>query len=178
MYFKFLSSTDVLEISYRIVDEIDRRTYSVTRHGPSIAPDLLIHAFTFIDQTVLLESGDPCRQLKKEEQRIKTRHRMARLRERLKASTLEEQEAAKERARLARARYRDSHRSELREHARDMRAKQFAAEHGVEAYKAKLEMSRQKQLKSSMRTRRAVRPKVPKGQGQKARQKAVGEDLE
>ncbi|KAJ7022829.1 hypothetical protein C8F04DRAFT_1272127 [Mycena alexandri] len=106
-------------------------------------------------------------EMKKVEQRIKTRQRMARLRARLKESTSEEQEAAKERARLARARYRDSHREKLREHARDSRAKQFVHKHGEEAYEVKQEKSRLRQLEENMRIRRAVRPRVPKGQGQK-----------
>ncbi|KAJ7707281.1 hypothetical protein B0H16DRAFT_1481576 [Mycena metata] len=105
--------------------------------------------------------------LKKDEQRIKTRLRMALLRKRLKESTVEEQQAAKERARMARARYRDSHRSQLRQHARDKRAsKRFSAEHGDEAYEAKC---RERQLEDSLRTRRAVRPRVPNGQGHKRR---------
>ncbi|KAF7367346.1 hypothetical protein MSAN_00797000 [Mycena sanguinolenta] len=44
--------------------------------------------------------------IKKEEQRAKTRDRMARFRAKLKELPLEEQEAVHERARLARARYR------------------------------------------------------------------------
>ncbi|KAJ7711715.1 hypothetical protein B0H16DRAFT_1744928 [Mycena metata] len=45
-------------------------------------------------------------QIKKAEQRAKTRERTARYRQRLKESPLEEQQAAQERARDARARYR------------------------------------------------------------------------
>ncbi|KAJ7017742.1 hypothetical protein C8F04DRAFT_1278924 [Mycena alexandri] len=62
---------------------------------------------------------------------------------------------------------------QLREHARDRRARQFAAEHGPEAYAAKQEKSRLKQLEKEARARRAVRPKVPRGQGQKTRRPPI-----
>ncbi|KAJ7040186.1 hypothetical protein C8F04DRAFT_1178281 [Mycena alexandri] len=129
----------------------------------SSSPTKPASSVKFVTQAELMK-------LKKEEQRIKTRIRMARLRERLKELTLEEQQAAKERARLARARYRDSHRSQLREHARDQRAsKRFAAEQADDVYEEEQAKRREMQLEDSLRTRRAVRPRVPNGQGHKRR---------
>ncbi|KAJ7041693.1 hypothetical protein C8F04DRAFT_1176790 [Mycena alexandri] len=114
------------------------------------------------------------REQQKEEQREKTRKRMAKLRQRLKEATLEEQEAARERARLSRARYRakrdsHSHRPQLREHARNSRARRSALADGLDAHAAKQEGSRIAALQKQGRTRRAVRPRVPRGQGNKTR---------
>ncbi|KAJ7139278.1 hypothetical protein C8R44DRAFT_764167 [Mycena epipterygia] len=63
-------------------------------------------------------------QLRKEEQRAKTRVRMAKYRAGLKALPVEVQQEAQERARAARARYRERHRVELRENAKCRRAGQ------------------------------------------------------
>ncbi|KAJ7612812.1 hypothetical protein DFH06DRAFT_1344899 [Mycena polygramma] len=52
------------------------------------------------------------RELKKQEQRMKSRLRMARLRKKLKQLPPEQQEPYKVRARHARARYRETHRQE------------------------------------------------------------------
>ncbi|KAJ7130580.1 hypothetical protein C8R44DRAFT_872368 [Mycena epipterygia] len=104
-------------------------------------------------------------QLKKEEQRAKTRARKARQRAELKNLPDEEQKAAHDRARAARARYRDSHHVGLRANAKITRAEKYAAKHGTEAYEAKVERKRQKQLAEEGKRRRNVRPRVPPGQG-------------
>ncbi|KAJ7169143.1 hypothetical protein C8R43DRAFT_945102 [Mycena crocata] len=77
---------------------------------------------TIQTRRMLGRCGKNSRQMKKEEQRAKTRARMARYRARLKELPLEEQMVAHERARIARARYRDNHRLELRANARCLRA--------------------------------------------------------
>ncbi|KAJ7025137.1 hypothetical protein C8F04DRAFT_1191702 [Mycena alexandri] len=87
------------------------------------------------------------RALKRAEQREKTRQRMARHRAQLKTLSPEAQAEAHERARLARATY---------------RANEYAHNHGVEAYEAKLERQRLKTLENEQRRRRAVRPRAPK----------------
>ncbi|KAJ6458988.1 hypothetical protein C8R45DRAFT_942404 [Mycena sanguinolenta] len=107
-------------------------------------------------------------QTKKQEQRAKTRARMARYRAKLKELPLEEQEGAQERARLAHARYRANHRTQLRLRARDDRASQYAEKHGVEAYKAKLEKKRLKQLDDEGRRRRVVHPRAPRKKNRSA----------
>ncbi|KAJ7041933.1 hypothetical protein C8F04DRAFT_1252415 [Mycena alexandri] len=105
-------------------------------------------------------------ELKKLDQREKTRQRMARYRAQLKTLPSEAQEAAHERARTARARYRANHRLQLRLYARGARAKEYTDEHGIEAYQAKMEAKmerkRLKQLEDEQRCRRVVRPKSPK----------------
>ncbi|KAJ6577832.1 hypothetical protein B0H19DRAFT_1229828 [Mycena capillaripes] len=96
-------------------------------------------------------------QLTKAEHREKTRDRMARsafirildprlahvilvrYRQQLKQRPSEEQEAAKERARQARARWRE------KEQARITRAENFVAKHGKEVHQAKLEKRRLRQ---------------------------------
>ncbi|KAJ7689069.1 hypothetical protein B0H14DRAFT_2652935 [Mycena olivaceomarginata] len=101
------------------------------------------------------------RELKREQQKAKKWERMARYRARLKDMPAEEREEVYERARMARARYRANHRLELRLQARSLRASQYEATYGTEAYEAKLERKRLKKLEDEGRRRRAVRPRVP-----------------
>ncbi|KAJ7457080.1 hypothetical protein FB451DRAFT_1564459 [Mycena latifolia] len=115
------------------------------------------------------------RQAKKEEQREKTRARMARYRLKLKELPMEEQKAATERARLARARYRESHRLELRTSAKCLRAHHYAAKYGDDAYKAKVQQKFER-MEEKDRKRRTVRPRVPKGQGKKSRRARCPDD--
>ncbi|KAJ7700653.1 hypothetical protein B0H14DRAFT_2648649 [Mycena olivaceomarginata] len=135
-----------------------------TLFQPSLAP-YCIQASRLARKNIEHQSPKLCsawdRELKREQQKAKKRERMARYRARLKDMPAEEREEVYERARMARARYWVNHRLELRLQARSLRASQYEATYGPEAYEAKLERKRLKKLEDEGRRRRAVRPRVP-----------------
>ncbi|KAJ7441802.1 hypothetical protein B0H11DRAFT_1932727 [Mycena galericulata] len=97
------------------------------------------------------------RQRKIAEQREKTRHRMTQYRLRLKSAPLEAQEATRQRAREARARYRQKNRLQLMTAARCKRIDDFELTHGTLAADAKAERRLDRQRLRSERTRRKGR---------------------
>ncbi|KAJ6477912.1 hypothetical protein C8R47DRAFT_1075257 [Mycena vitilis] len=102
------------------------------------------------------------RKRKQQEQREKSRLRMARYRENLKAAPPEKQEASKERARAARARYRE---------------KEFTNKYGFEAYERKVQRRAERAQRRSERMRRKQRPQA-RGKPRKRAPRSVSEDDE
>ncbi|KAJ7018843.1 hypothetical protein C8F04DRAFT_1192234 [Mycena alexandri] len=102
------------------------------------------------------------RQLKKQEQREKTRARMARYRQKMKELPDPEKEEVLRRARAARAKYREKNRTRLLDAAKGKRRAEFELKHGVKAYEARLEAQRQRQLEAHERPRRRSRVRSTK----------------
>ncbi|KAJ7770731.1 hypothetical protein B0H16DRAFT_1715385 [Mycena metata] len=95
-------------------------------------------------------------QLKKQQQREKTRARMARFdsyRQKIKELPDVQKEEALHRARAARAKYRERNRVKLLDNARGKRRAAFEAKHGPQAYEARLEARRQRELEAHERPR-------------------------
>ncbi|KAJ7102963.1 hypothetical protein C8R43DRAFT_1141085 [Mycena crocata] len=119
-------------------------------------------------------------QQKREEQKAKTRARMARragilysqfaslmrfrYRLKLKQASAEEQEEAQTRARAARARYRERNRTQLLYAAKCKRIVEFTTKYGQAAYDEKTEDRRRRREERQTRPRRnlKVRPAKPK----------------
>ncbi|KAJ7022483.1 hypothetical protein C8F04DRAFT_1272593 [Mycena alexandri] len=101
-------------------------------------------------------------QLKKQQQREKTRARMARYRQKMKELPEGEKEEILGRARAARARYRERNRVKLLDTAKCKHRAAFEAKYGAQAYEAKLEAQRQQQLEAHDRPRRRDRVKAAK----------------
>ncbi|KAJ7622772.1 hypothetical protein DFH06DRAFT_1143104 [Mycena polygramma] len=99
-------------------------------------------------------------QQKLQEQREKSRVRMARYRQNLKTAPPDKQEASKQRAREARARYREKNRSDLAAALRCKRLVEFSNKFGFEAYEAKVQRRAERARIRSERMRRKARPRV------------------
>ncbi|KAJ7469886.1 hypothetical protein B0H11DRAFT_1920497 [Mycena galericulata] len=109
------------------------------------------------------DSGGTRRSAQEQLRREKARLRMARRRQELKSLPEEEQEDTKVRARAARARYRETHRQEIRDSAVQRRIRQFTAKHGDAAHAERIAKRKARKEHEAISRRRAVGAKRWKG---------------